>query len=151
LQGRGPDDLVQLTLDLAERVSTAARPQLHEWLNDGTAWAKFVAVVEAQDGDASALDKIATVHRAPIIHPLHASSAGTLTRIDAEAIGRASVFLGGGRAKVNDQIDYAVGISRIKKIGERVEPNEPLLFVHAREDHALASVLPLLEKAITIE
>jgi pyrimidine-nucleoside phosphorylase len=151
LQGHGPADLIQLTLDLAERVSTAPRAQLQSWLEDGTAWGKFVAMVEAQDGDASALDKLEPLHRAPIIHPLHAHSAGTITRVDAEAIGRASLFLGGGRAKATDQIDYAVGLSRIKKIGDRVEANEPLLFVHAREDHGLASVLPLTEKAITVE
>ncbi|MBA3883342.1 MAG: hypothetical protein H0X73_11670 [Chthoniobacterales bacterium] len=39
---------------------------------------------------------------------------------------------------------------RKKKVGERVDTNEPLLFVHAREDHALASVLPLLEQAVII-
>ena len=60
LQGRGPNDLVQLTLDLAAEVATAPRAQLARWLNDGTAWKKFVALVEAQDGDASALEKMAT-------------------------------------------------------------------------------------------
>ncbi len=95
-------------------------------------------------------EKITETHKAPIIHPLRAHAAGTVTRMDAEAIGRASVFLGGGRAQAHDEIDYAVGLSQIKKTDEHVGANEPLLFVHAREDHALASVLPLLEQAVTI-
>ena len=65
-------------------------------------------------------------------------------------IGRAALFLGAGRAEAVDAIDFAVGLSRIKKIGERVEPNEPLLFVHARTEQDLAAVLPLLEKAIEV-
>jgi thymidine phosphorylase len=151
LQGEGPRDLIDLVLDLAERVSTVTRAQLSMWLNDGTAWRKFISLVYAQDGDASTLERITEVHRAPIIHPMLAPSSGTVRKMDAEAIGRASVFLGGGRQKADDTIDFAVGLSRIKKIGERVESREPLMFIHARSDQAFASVLPLLEKAVAIE
>jgi pyrimidine-nucleoside phosphorylase len=57
LQGRGPNDLVQLTLDLAAEVATAPRAQLARWLSDGSAWKKFAELVEAQNGEASALEK----------------------------------------------------------------------------------------------
>jgi pyrimidine-nucleoside phosphorylase len=151
LQGGGPRDLIDLVLDLAELVSTVPRAQLSKWLGDETAWRKFISLVYAQDGDASTLESITEVHRAPIIHPLLAQAGGTVKKMDAEMIGRASVFLGGGRQKAEDEIDFAVGLSGIKKIGERVETREPLMFVHARTDQTLASVLPLLEKAIEIE
>src|ERR1700730_13568019 len=49
LQGGGPPDVVNLVLDLAEKVSTAKRPQLATWLQDGTAWRKFISLVYAQD------------------------------------------------------------------------------------------------------
>jgi pyrimidine-nucleoside phosphorylase len=150
LQGGGPPDIVNLVLDLAEQVSTASRAKLASWLSDGTAWRKFISLVYAQDGDASSLEKITEVHRAPIIHPLLAQTSGTVKKMDAETIGRASLFLGGGRRKADDEIDFAVGLSRIKKVGEQVAAQEPLLFVHARTDPALASVLPLLESAVTI-
>jgi pyrimidine-nucleoside phosphorylase len=150
LQGRGSSDVVDLVLDLAEQVSTAPRAKLAGWLSDGTAWRKFISLVYAQDGDASSLEKLGEVHRAPIIHPVLAKSAGTVKKMDAETIGRASLLLGGGRQKTEDAIDFAVGISGLKKIGERVETGEPLLSVHARSDQALRSVLPLLENAIEI-
>jgi thymidine phosphorylase len=151
LQGGGPADVIDLVLDLAEQVSTAPRTQLATWLSDGTAWRKFISMVYAQDGDASSLEKIAEVHRAAIIHPLLAQTSGTITKMDAEAIGRASLLLGGGRHKVDDTIDFAVGLSGIKKVGERVEAKEPLLFIHAQGDQALASVIPILEKAIELK
>ena len=151
LQGRGPEDLVRLTLDLATKVATAPRAQLAQWLQDGAAWRKFVAMVEAQDGAASALGKIAATHTAPIVHPLPAPHGGVIQRMEAEAIGRAALFLGAGRAQATDAIDFAVGLSQIKKPGERVQPNEPLMLVHARTAPDLAAALPLLERAVLIE
>jgi pyrimidine-nucleoside phosphorylase len=150
LQGGGPSDVVDLVLDLAEQVSTASRAKLAGWLSDGTAWRKFISLVYAQDGDASSLEKIADVHHAPIIRPLLAQSAGTVKKMDAETIGRAALLLGAGREKADDTIDFAVGFSAIKKIGERVETGEPLLSVHASDDQTLLSVLPLLETAVEI-
>ena len=151
LQGGGPSDVVDLVLDLAEQVSTAPREKLIRWLSDGTAWRKFISLVYAQDGDASSLERFTKVRAAPCIHPLLAQSAGTIKKMDAETIGRASLFLGGGRQTPDDPIDFAVGLSGIKKIGERVEAQEPWLFVHARTDKALRSVLPLLEQAVEID
>lgn len=150
LQGGGPSDLVTLILDLAAKVSTTPRKQLAERLTDGRAWKKFVALVYAQDGDATALEKMAEVHRAPVVKPIPAKKKGVIKQMDAEAIGRASVLLGGGRQKADDAVDFAVGFSAIKKIGESVERSEPIMIVHARDESSLATVLPLLAKAATI-
>ena len=150
LKGGGPPDVVKLVLDLAEQVSKAKRAQLATWLQDGTAWKKFISLVYAQDGDASSLEKLSEVHRAPVIQPFAAKSAGKVTKMDAETIGRVSLLLGGGRQTADDTIDFAVGLSGIKKVGERVEKGEPLLSVHARTDQALRLVQPLLEKAVEV-
>jgi pyrimidine-nucleoside phosphorylase len=150
LQGGGPRDLVKLIVDLAEKVSTTPRAQLERRLKDGSAWKKFVSLVYAQDGDATALENILKEHRAPIIYPLAAKKSGKVKKMDAEMIGRASILMGGGRQKAGDEIDFAVGFSGIKKVRESVEANEPLLFVHARNNSILLSVLPSLEQAIEI-
>jgi pyrimidine-nucleoside phosphorylase len=63
LQGSGPEDLIKLVLDLAEKISRAPRSKLKSWLKDGSAWKKFVSLVYAQDGDATTLEKILDVHR----------------------------------------------------------------------------------------
>jgi pyrimidine-nucleoside phosphorylase len=150
LQGRGPADLVKLVLDLSERVANVSRIQLEKWLGDGTAWKKFVALVEAQGGDATSLERIGDIHRAPIVHELQTAKSGNITRMDAGAIGRAALLLGAGRQSATDSIDYAVGFSAIRKIGERVEKGEPLLKIHARDAEGLAKALPLLEGAALI-
>ena len=143
--------MVNLVLDLAEQVSTEPRAKLARWLSDGTAWRKFISLVYAQDGDASSLEKITDLHRAPIIHPVLAKSAGTVKKMDAEAIGRATLSLGGSRRSADDAPDVAMGLSGIKKIGERVEAKEPLLVVHARSDQTLLSILSILDQAIVVD
>ena len=151
LKGDGPADLIELTLDLAAKVARASRDQLATWLREGRAWKKFVALVEAQEGDASALERMTEIHSAPVIRPLRARKAGMIRTMNAEAIGRAALLLGAGRARAADAIDFAVGFSQIKKVTESVAAQEPLLFIHARRERDLAAVWPLLEKAIGLE
>jgi pyrimidine-nucleoside phosphorylase len=150
LQGGGPADVVKLIVDLAEKVSETPRAQLSKRLQDGSAWKKFISLVYAQDGDATLVEKLLDSHTAPIIQPFPAQSAGTVKRMDAELIGRASLILGAGRQRTNDQIDFAVGFSKIKKIGEKVEANEPLFMIHARNERSIVNITPLIEKAVEV-
>ena len=150
LQGSGPPDLIKLIIDLAEKVSETPRAQLEKRLQDGSAWKKFVSLVYAQDGDATTVEKILEQHRAPIIQPWPAKSAGVVKKMDAEPIGRASVLLGAGRRKADDPIDFAVGFSGMKKVGEHVDLEEPLFVIHARNERSIVNITPLLEKAVEI-
>ena len=150
LQGGGPPDLIKLIIDLAEKVSETPRAQLEKRLRDGSAWKKFVSLVYAQDGDATTVEKILEQHRAPIIQRWPAKSAGVVKKMDAEPIGRASVLLGAGRRKADDPIDFAVGFSGIKKVGEHVDLEEPLFVIHARNERSIVNITPLLEKAVEI-
>ena len=151
LQGGGPPDLIKLIVDLAEKVSETPRAQLEKRLRDGSAWKKFVSLVYAQDGDATMLEKLLEQHRAPIIQPWPAKAAGTVKKIDAELIGRASVQLGAGRQRTTDSIDFAVGFSKIKKVGEHVDLDEPLFVVHARNERSIVNITPLLERAVEVD
>jgi len=151
LHGQGPADLVRLILDLAEKVSDTPRDQLAKRLEDGSAWEKFVALVRAQDGDVTALEKITQVRAAPVVKPIPSKSSGTVKKMDAGALGRGSLLLGAGRQKSDDAVDFAVGISGLKKIGERIAKGEPLMFVHARRENDLNQIRSLVEDAVVIE
>jgi pyrimidine-nucleoside phosphorylase len=133
LQGGGPEDLIELTLALCATLVPRTADELRRRLHDGSAWERFVAMVEAQGGDASALERMRELHRAPLVTEVRASSAGTLTKIDALDVGRLCVELGAGRAKASDAVDFAVGVECLKKVGDRVEAGEPVLLVHSRE------------------
>lgn len=71
--------------------------------------------------------------------------------MDAGAIGRASVMLGGGRQKTDDVVDFGVGFSGVKKVGEHVSEGEPLMFIHARTEASRDSVLPLLQNGVDVQ
>ncbi len=148
LQGRGPADLVALTLDLAERVSPAPRAQLADWLNDGTAWSKWCEMVEAQSGSAADTERILKIHAAPILHTVRAERSGTIRKMDAGLIGRACVALGAGRERAADPVDFAVGCSEIGKAGQQVSAGEPLITLHARDEASLAAALSLVTNAV---
>lgn len=150
MHGRGPADMVNLTLDLCERVANSPRETLARWLEDGTVWKKFVAMTEAQGGDATVLERITEVHRAPIIRDIPAPHTGRIAKLDAGAIGRATVLLGGGRAKASDSVDFAVGFSSIRKVGELVSAGEPLLRIHARSGVTLEQAKAMLAGALVV-
>jgi len=150
LQGDGPRDLVELVLDLADEVAEVGRGQLSEWLNDGTAWEKFVAMVEAQGGDARQLDDFANVHPAPVQKEVTAETDGTVETVDALGIGQASLELGAGRATADASIDFAVGFSDILKVGDDICKGESLLTIHARDGAAADRAVEQVRQAITI-
>ncbi|CAN5663788.1 thymidine phosphorylase [soil metagenome] len=150
LKGGGPRDFVGLTLDLAAAVSDSSRDQLATWLQDGTAWNKFVAMTEAQGGDAVALEKLTAIHRAPVIKPFAAPSSGEITRLEAGIIGATSVRLGAGRQRSEDPVDHAVGFSQFQKVGHKVKAGDPLCLIHARTEASYEEACRELVKAVTI-
>jgi pyrimidine-nucleoside phosphorylase len=132
LRGGGPEDLIELTLALAAKLVPADKEALRSRLQDGSAWERFVGMVEAQDGDAAALEKMCEVHRAPVVTEVVALRDGSLGKLDALEIGRLCVELGAGRAKASDAVDFAVGVECLRKEGEKVVRGEPILRVHSR-------------------
>lgn len=151
LKGDGPKDLIDLTLDLAAHVSPESRARLGRRLEDGTAWEKFVRLVEAQGGDVSALERLPEVHRAPVRQAVKASESGVVTGMDAERMARGCLALGAGRHKATDTVDFAVGCSDIVKVGTRVHRGEKLCTVHARTESSLETNLHFFESAVSIK
>ncbi len=71
--------------------------------------------------------------------------------MDAGEIGRVCVRLGAGRRLASDTVDFAVGLSGICKVGERIESGEPLLAIHTHTPAAAEEARRALEMAITVE
>lgn len=159
LQGKGPEDLTGITLAFAEemmilgkvaRDRTRARRQLEEAIRSGAAFARFREMVALQGGDVSVVDDPARLPAARIIRPYPAPASGYVALADAESIGKACVVLGAGRTKTDDAVDFAVGVSGIRKIGEPVRKGEPLLVVHANDEQKLDQAHQLLKQAFNI-
>ena len=159
LKGRGPADTMEVTLALGEQmlllagVATTretARRQLEASIASGAALQKFRDLVSAQGGDARVADEPSRLPQAKFKVPLAASRAGCVTEVDALGIALAALRLGAGRAKAEETIDHAVGVSALVKIGERVESGAPLCLIHANDQKALAEAQAMLAQAIIV-
>jgi len=156
LRGRGPADLVDLTVLFAAEMISLVHPvkdmkaleaDLRNKLNNGEALARFRDMVRLQHGDVKAIDDLSRLPKAKIVEQYSAPHAGYITEVNADAIGRACIVLGAGRKKTEDPVDFAVGISDLVKIGDKVTKGDPLLMIHANDKRKLVEAETLLAQA----
>ena len=159
LRGRGPTDLMVITLALAERMlllagiaqdRTAAGAMLARQIESGAAWRKWLEMVQLHGGEVATLEDTSRLARAKIQAVWPAPETGYLAEADAELIGKACLVLGAGRAQTTDVVDHAVGMTQIAKIGERIERDQPLAILHANDAARLAEAQELLRHAFRI-
>jgi pyrimidine-nucleoside phosphorylase len=152
LRGDGPDDLVEVTLELgaellvlSKREATlhAARARLRAAMNSGAGLAKFREMVTAQGGDLDAPRPVAPVQE------VLSAQEGCVAAIDTEHLGHAIIELGGGRKKLGDVLDHSVGLEMLVRLGDEVDVGQPLLRVFAKPQ-AAARVRAELFNAFTI-
>ena len=87
---------------------------------------------------------------AAVVRPVHPAAAGTVAAIDTRALGLAVIELGGGRRRVTDAIDYAVGLESVAGIGEAVDAARPIALVHARSEADAARAAEAIRRAVTL-
>jgi pyrimidine-nucleoside phosphorylase len=143
LNGSGPEDLWALTLELGSHLlrmsglahdEAEARAKLTELRDSGAGARKLAELIEAQHGDPRVVEDTSILPVAPVVATMQPSldEAAWIAEADARAIGDAALALGAGRRKKGDPVDPAVGIVMLARIGDRVEPGQPVAEVHAR-------------------
>lgn len=108
---------------------------------------KFEELVQRQWGDTRVVFEPKRLMGAKYQIPVLSDKNGYVEKINAKDIGQAVVNLGGGRLKIGDQIDYAVGVEVLKKIGDEVKANEPVLIIHANDESIANSQIEFLRKS----
>lgn len=145
LRGEGPEDLMTVTLALAGEMlvlggaaetAEAGRARAEEAVNDGSAFAKLLALAEAQGGDPAAIEDPDAREGAGPRATVHApeSAGGYVTDCDALAVGRAALALGAGRRNKEDAVDPLAGVVLAKKPGDPVAAGDVLARLHASAD-----------------
>ncbi len=129
IEGRGSAPLREVTLRLAEealvlrgRDRASARADLVKALDDGSAAAAWEAFVRAHGGNPDP-DLLAQPRR---VVDVLAEGPGRLTAVDGEDLGRAAVEVGAGRRRLDEVIDYGGGIEVLVRLGDPIEPGQPL-------------------------
>jgi len=159
LKGRGPTDLVELSVLLAARMvelagvqSTrdAAETAVRTALQSGAALEKFRAIVEQQGGDARVIDDYGRLPAAGHRKAWTAPTDGVVTMLDAELIGRAAVVLGAGRDRADMDVNHAVGLEITAPVGTSVRAGDPVLIIACDDANRVEAARLLLDRAITI-
>jgi len=142
LHGEGPDDLRELTYELAAEMLRAAGVvktksqalrRIEQEVADGAALEKMREIVEAQGGDprvVDAPDQLAVArHRTTIT----AATDGYLTDLEPLELGYASMGLGAGRNRAEDAVDPGAGIRLHVQLGDRVRKGDGLATLYTSE------------------
>jgi pyrimidine-nucleoside phosphorylase len=159
LQGRGPGDLMEVTYALgvemlvlvgAAKDRADARRQLEASVSSGRALETFGRIIEAQGGNRAVVDDPAILPQAGAVEVYRAPRSGVVAAVEPRRVGRAILELGGGRLRIEDRIDPAVGFVITVKPGDKVRSGDPIASVFARDDDSVAGGLAALGEAIVI-
>jgi len=152
LGGGGPADLRELTVRLGGEAlalagvvadAVAGEARIAAALDSGEALAKFQEMVTAQGGDLDAPRPRAAESQ------IAATTQGIVTEIDTEQLGWAVIALGSGRKQLSDVIDHSVGLEMLVRIGDQVEPGQPVVRLFAG-DRGTSEATAMIEAAIRI-
>ncbi|MCX7048044.1 MAG: thymidine phosphorylase [Candidatus Sumerlaeota bacterium] len=159
LKGAGDAALTELCIELGawmmrlagvENDLDAAHRILSEKLKNGEALRKFAQMVTAQGGDPAIIENPSLLPLAPHTANYCAPAGGYLASINTRAIGIASMLLGGGRQAVTDTIDPSVSIEIHKRLGDAVNPGDPLLTFYYQDDSKLHAAIQAINQALEI-
>jgi pyrimidine-nucleoside phosphorylase len=160
LRGDLEGDFAELCLELAARMLIAggvesdleiARDRSRDAITSGRALERFRACVEAQGGDPRVLDDTKLLPQAGIQRAITSGRAGFVNGIETDEIGRVVMDWGAGRRRLEDKIDYAVGLRLHAKVGSRVDAGDPLATAYYNDESKFEEMGARLRAAYRIE
>ena len=107
---------------------------ISEQIENGKAFEKFKQWIQNQGGDIKYIEDTENFEKAKYIIPVISNNSGYVKELYAQNIGEASMNLGAGRIKKEDIIDFSVGITLEKKIGDIVKKGEILAYIHSNDE-----------------
>jgi pyrimidine-nucleoside phosphorylase len=139
LEGGGPPDVVELTLELGARLLLSvgvssdlalAKKLLLQQIHSGAGLKRFQEMVTSHGGDLIRLTEFASKQT------ILAGEAGFVSRVNAERLGLAVIEMGGGRRNMGDQLDYSTGIEWLVRIGDWIEAGQPIANLFCPRDRS---------------
>jgi pyrimidine-nucleoside phosphorylase len=135
LHGNLDGDFAELCLELAAHLLIvggltedldSARAEARRAIVSGAALERLRAVIIAQGGNGQVLDDVRLLPWARSAKVITADREGFVTGMATDEIGRIVMDWGGGRRRLEDPIDYSVGLRLHAKPGDAVSVGQPL-------------------------
>ena len=150
LCGRGPHDLEELVCvqggilleasGIVEDMDEGAL-MIHNSLNDGSAFTKFLEMVDSQGGDRddfasdySMLTSLGLLDDNLLSTEIYVDKNGWIDDIDAMSIALTCLELGSGRKVLTDTVDHSVGAIIEAQLGDEVDIGDTLIVIYHRNE-----------------
>lgn len=158
LHGGGPEDVREVCLALAgemialgrEIPEEEGRALAAEALDNGTAWERFLQMVQRQGGDTAYVEHPEKFRTAPVQVELRAGESGYIGSMNTAEIGRCAGILGAGRETKESTVDMSAGIIMKKKIGDPVAKGDVIAILHTADKEKADRAMPCLAQAVKI-
>ena len=160
LKGNITEDVKNVVLELGSNMLKLAgkgdnldknKEMMMENIYNKKALNKFKELVQNQGGDVTYIEDTNKFSKARYILPVVLEKEGIVRKLNAEEIGKLSVFLGAGRIKKEDSIDNTVGVTLNKKIGDKVEKDKPVALIHANDEKKAKEAQERLKEIYVVE
>lgn len=159
LKGQMPEDITKVVLELGSYILKLAgkgddlaknKKLMLENIKNGKAYEKFLELVENQGGDISYIENTDTFDKSKFVMPVYSEENGYISKIDAKEVGKIAGFLGAGREKKEDSIDYSAGIILNKKVGDKIAKDEIIAYIHSNDVKKMEQATEKLKEVIKI-
>lgn len=159
LKNRGPEDITELSLELAGMMIYAGekavtpeegRKMAKEALVSGAGLDKMRLFIDGQGGNAKVIDDYGLFGSAEFKMEVTAEKSGFISKLHAKQVGMASQHAGAGRASKEDEIDMTAGIYLDKKAGDTVSAGETMATVYGNEESRVKDAAKELASAYEI-
>ncbi len=158
LQGKGPEDLLELSLALTAQILFLAekgtleecRAMAQDAITSGRALDTFAKMVEAQGGNAEYIYHPENFQKAPYVREVKVEKDGYIAAVNTEQYGLASLLLGAGRNTKEDEIDLSAGYLLKKKTGDAIKAGDTLAVLYASREDLFDAAERTLLNATTI-
>jgi pyrimidine-nucleoside phosphorylase len=150
-------DLIHLTNTLSgwmlHLAGHAATPEAGATLSDeilksGAAYIAWLKIITAQSGDTTIFEDPASFHKPTANRTLKAETAGYLASMDCTEVGWAIQRLGAGRLHPGDPVSPQAGLEMHIKLGEKVEPDQPLITLFSEDSSLLDEPQEMLRNTL---
>ena len=139
LKGNAPEDLKEVVYTIAE-LALKAKGEITELsegiekidavINSGLALSKLREFIAESGGNGDLVDDYSILPAAKNKIEVFSNKEGYVSKIKAEEVGKAAMIIGAGRATKEDEVDHAVGLKILKKVGDKIEKGEKIAEIY---------------------
>lgn len=139
LKGNAPEDLKEVVYTITE-LALKAKGEITELsegiekiddvINSGLALSKLREFIIESGGNGDLVDDYSILPTAKNKMEVFSNKEGYVSKIKAEEVGKAAMIIGAGRATKEDEVDHAVGLKILKKVGDKIGKDEKIAEIY---------------------